>query len=388
MSGVNPLGMSDEEILNMPDPSDSGTGGDDAAQPPQTSGEEPAAVVSPEVSEAAPMDDTDGEGDDDQGEDQDPDNQEDPAPKTPEVVDPVDGSEAKPEGQPVVEKPTTEVAPVTPEAAVEFYNQIMKPFKANGKVIELRSPEEATGLMQMGANYTRKMQELQPFRKTLLMLQNNDLLDPDKLSFFIDLNNGDPEAVKKFIKDRGIDPLDIDTSTDPAYLGGNHHVSDEEVTFQSTLEELRSTPEGKGTLQEVASRWDNASKEVLWKNPEVLPIIQEQRESGVYDVIVAEIDRQRTLGKLRADMPFIEAYKTVGDELVSANGQAPAAPANPNPNPQVLATRVAAPKSAITDSDRANAAAPSRGNAVAPKSFVNPLAMSDDDFLKQMENRV
>lgn len=52
--------------------------------------------------------------------------------------------------------------------------------------MQVNSVDEAIQLMQMGANYTRKMQELQPHRKTLLMLENNGLLDEGKLSFLID----------------------------------------------------------------------------------------------------------------------------------------------------------------------------------------------------------
>jgi hypothetical protein len=222
------------------------------------------------------------------------------------------------------------------------------------------------------------------------MLQNNNLLDHDKLSFLIDLEKGDPEAVKKFVKDRGIDPMDIDTSTDPAYLGGNHRVSDEEAVFRSTLEDLRSTPEGVETLTEVNNRWDNTSKELLWKNPEVLNAIQEQRTSGVYDAIVAEMERQQTVGKLPATIPFLEAYKIVGDQLVEAySGQTQNTVSAPTtPAPTVLATRVAAPKSPISNNDRASAAAPTRGTAPRAQVFENPLAMSDDEFLVKMANRV
>lgn len=38
------------------------------------------------------------------------------------------------------------------------YEQIMALTKANGKTMQVKSVEEAIQLMQMGANYTRKMQ--------------------------------------------------------------------------------------------------------------------------------------------------------------------------------------------------------------------------------------
>ena len=63
-----------------------------------------------------------------------------------------------------------------------FYKKVMAPFKANGKMITLRSPEEAIQLMQQGANFTKKMQAIAPHRKLLIMLENNGLLDESKIN--------------------------------------------------------------------------------------------------------------------------------------------------------------------------------------------------------------
>lgn len=385
------LGMSDEDFLKLNDPESLGSGSESPVEEtpsPSIPEADGGAVTDPEASAAAPTES--GEGDTNAS-------AVDPTvTPTPPVPDAGTDAGAGDQGELPLEQPEGDTTPFkapSNEEAQAFFVQVMKPFKANGKMIELRSPDEAVSLMQMGANYTRKMQELQPHRKTLLMLQNNNLLDPDKLSFLIDLDRGDPEAVKKFVKDRGIDPLDIDTSTDPAYLGGNHQVTDEEATFRATLEEISSTPAGQEVLQEVSDRWDNTSKEVLWKHPEILGIIQTQRETGVYAAIVAEMDRQITVGKLRADMPFLEAYKAVGDQLYSPSGQANAGTGTVQPEPQpaapqVLATRVATPKSTPSNHDKAVAASPTRSTPKTASNFVNPLSMSDDDFLKLMENRV
>ena len=260
------------------------------------------------------------------------------------------------------------------------YEQIMAPFKANGKTMQVKSVEEAIQLMQMGANYTRKMQELQPHRKTLLMLENNGLLDEGKLSFLIDLDKKNPEAIKKLLQDANINPLDVDMDNESTYQEGNHKVSDEEAQFRLVLDELNSNPVGRETLQTINSTWDQASKEVLWKQPEVMNTINAQRENGVYARITAEIDRRRTLGVIQVGVPFLEAYRVVGDELHKAGAfndlfkpKAPAAP---------VATRAAMPKPTGLD-PKAEAAAVHRGS---PSKTTSPLeAMqkaSDDEFLK------
>lgn len=306
----------------------------------------------------------------------------DPHSATPDATD-VQTSEASEETDD--EQEGTESAETTAEAASTdyeaFYKQIMTPFKASGRTVELKTPEEAVQLMQMGANYTKKMQELAPHRKMLAMLQNNKL-DEGKLSYLIDLDKKDPEAIKKLIKDSGLDPMEIDTSIEPAYREGNHIVSDESISFDQTLEDMKSTPERKRTLEVMNGDWDQASKEALWKNPEIMTIIHDQRESGVYDRINTEVNRRRILGSIPANIPFLQAYKIVGDEMTAGNAfsdlHAPVVK-----QPQVVATRVVAPKVTVKNGERAAAASTNRSiSAKAKVPVQNPLDMSDEDFLK------
>ena len=262
----------------------------------------------------------------------------------------------------------------------KFYEKIMTPFKANGKLITLKTPEEAIQLMQMGANYTRKMQAIAPYKKTLLMLENNGLLDEDKLSFLIDLDKKNPEAIKKLIKDAGIDPMDIDTSTEPQYKEGSHKVSNEEAAFMTVLDDLKQSQDGMQTIKEINSNWDDASKNILWSSPDIMRTIHQQRENGVYQLIVDEMERQRTLGNISPETPFLVAYKQIGDALVANKQKAV---------PQPVAVKAKTVKtSTVKNNEKAKAAAPNRTTPSAPKRFINPLAMSDEEFLKQMKDRL
>lgn len=265
------------------------------------------------------------------------------------------------------------------------YEQLMAPFKANGKMITPRSPEEAISLMQMGANYTRKMQELQPYRKVMLMLQNNGLMDEGKLSFLIDLDKKNPDAIKKLVKEAGIDPLDINPEEEINYQAGNHRVSDAEAAFATELDDLKSTPEGQATLGVISQTWDEASKEALFENRGLLQTIQSQRESGIYEVISNEIHRLQMLGQIPAGTPFLQAYNSVGNQLAQQGAfnqlvkqPEPAKPVVTAP----IATRVVTPKPTVTHSEQASAASPSRAAPRKVATLINPLAMSDEDFAK------
>ncbi len=266
-----------------------------------------------------------------------------------------------------------------------LYEQVLAPFKANGKTIEPKSVEEVIQLMQMGANFTRKMQDIAPHRKTLLMLENNGLLDEAKLSYLIDLDKKDPDAIKRLVKESGIDPLDIDVETEPEYQVGNRHgVSDQEVNFRTALDDLKSSPTGQEMLQ-VINGWDQASKKMLWDEPEAMSFINAQRENGIYDQITNEIERQKTLGTIPVTMPFLEAYTVVGNHLRD-NGVLLA----PAPQRQAvpIVTKAAAPKAKVNNGDRASAAAQSKSTTRKAKTLINPLAMSDDDFMKEFANRL
>lgn len=310
-----------------------------------------------------------------------------PAPGS-EATAPAAAEPNKPAAEPTT--PAAETAPVDYKA---FHDQVMAPFQANGKSIQLRSVDEAIQLMQQGANYTRKMQAIAPHRKVLMMLENNGLLDESKLSRLIDLEKKNPDAIRALVKEAGIDPLDIDVHEESTYTPGNHAVPDEAVAFQTTLDEVSSTPDGQETVREITASWDPESKAELWKDPSILGTIHQQRISGVYDRVVAEIERQRTIGAIPANVSLLNAYRVIGERMTQAGAfqdlvaaqQAAQRPAVQHP----VATRVASAKPAVTNSGKVSAAAPTRtATPRRAEAFINPLAMSDDEFMKQFANRV
>ena len=310
-----------------------------------------------------------------------------PAPGS-EATAPAAAEPNKPAAEPTT--PAAETAPVDYKA---FHDQVMAPFQANGKTIQLRSVDEAVQLMQQGANYTRKMQAIAPHRKVLMMLENNGLLDESKLSRLIDLEKKNPDAIRALVKEAGIDPLDIDVHEESTYTPGNHAVPDEAVAFQTTLDEVSSTPDGQETVRQITASWDPESKAELWKDPSILGTIHQQRISGVYDRVVAEIERQRTIGAIPANVSLLNAYRVIGERMTQAGAfqdlvsaqQATQHPAVQHP----VATRVASAKPAVTNSGKVSAAAPTRtATPRRAEAFINPLAMSDDEFMKQFANRV
>lgn len=401
--------LSDDELENMAVPpvlagsaqEDAGAGADDTA-PAAASREEGGVEGEGDQTQG----NTDDQADDDPDEAYEGDDQGDPdGPDADNGAQDPHGDTGSPEGKKADDAAKTDQKPADDQgkkkddapdegrqapAQIDYkaeYEKIMAPFKANGKEIKLQSPEEVVQLMQMGANYTKKLQALQPNLKLLKMLENNNLLDEGKISFLIDLEQKNPQAIQKLLKESGVDPLDIDTSAEPDYRPGNHKVSDEEMAFNATMEEVASIPEGKETIITINKTWDKASKEALWTDPGILRLMTDQKRSGIYDQIANEIERRRVLGQIGNHVPFLQAYRDVGMEMQQrgafnnirqpATGQSPA---QQDPS-RVVETRVKTRKP-DSNSDRARAAAPTRSTPGKPQADFNPLALSDEEFEK------
>ena len=270
---------------------------------------------------------------------------------------------------------------LTPEQYKEFYTKVMAPFKVRGKMISLKSPEEAIQLMQKGTDYTQKTQQLSKYRRLTAMLEQNKLLDEAELSFLIDLKNKEPEAVKKFMKDAGIDPLDIDTTTEPNYQAGKHIVTDAQLNFDSAIKEIAEQPNGTEALKEI-QKWDNPSINSLYEDPTRVGLIYDHMQTGVYNTIVTEMSRLKSIGQL-PNQPFLANYLAVGNSLLAQKQQQQQ---QNNPVPQEVARRPAV----RTNNSRVRQAAITgtggRKSQAIDENF-DFSKMSDEEFLKATAGR-
>lgn len=268
----------------------------------------------------------------------------------------------------------------------KLYAELMAPFKANGRTMQAKTPEEARQLMMMGANYNKKMVGLKPHLKTLKVLEQNELLDEDKLSFLIDLNQGKPEAIAKLLKDSNIDPIDLDLDASQSYKPTERKVSDEELAFDEVVERNSDSPTFPKVLDTVGNKWDQSSRQVVAQHPQLLEVINDHMANGVYDVISTEVERQRMLGQLQG-MSDLEAYRQVGDTL-HANGSFDHLGKQDDQGQQSkpAAKRASQQRSKPDDkalAERRRAASATRAAPTSKaKQDFNPLALPDDEFEK------
>ncbi|QPG06974.1 hypothetical protein IT774_07675 [Salinimonas marina] len=263
------------------------------------------------------------------------------------------------------------------------YERLTAPFKANGKDMQVESVDDAIALMQMGANYNKKMAALKPNLKLMKMLDNNGVLSEDKLSFFIDLEQKNPDAIKKLIRESGVDLYDVDENQ-ADYKPNTYTVDDSELELDSVLEEIRGTDTYESTLDVVSNKWDTASRRTIADNPHILKLINEQMGNGLFEQITTEIERDKMLGRL-SGVSDIEAYRQVGDRLYNAgkfNQNTATSPTQSN------GSTPATSKKTVANAKRKRAAATPRSSSASsnPSSF-SPLNLSDEQFEKEFSEK-
>jgi hypothetical protein len=249
--------------------------------------------------------------------------------------------------------------------------QLFAPFRANGREMKVENIGEAISLMQMGANFNKKMNSLKPNLKIVKMLENNGLLDADKINYLIDLDKKNPDAIAKLIKDSEFDTYAHSEDTD--YTPNTYGVSDGDMQLEDTLNDIRGSKGYSQTLSIITDKWDEESKNVLLSNPSAIKQINEHVELGIYDQIEAKMERDKVLGKL-SGMSDLDAYKLTGD-LLNEQG------AFDSVAPKSAPKRVT--KASKVDSEARKRKLAASSNKSTPtakvKADYNPLAMSDEE---------
>ena len=385
------LNMSDEELLNAAPPSGSAAADEDEDTDdtnPADNADASSADPAPGADDADDGDDTDpAEGADDEAADKPAEEYADDG--KPNEEPGADSKDAPADSTKSADSQKADEKPASEESTIDFkaeYERLLTPFKANGRDIKVNSVDEAVTLMQMGANYNKKMAGLKPVLKLVKLLENNGLMSEEKIGFLIDLEKKNPAAINKLVKDSGIDPMDLDAEKASAYKQTAYTVDDREIELDTVLDELQDSPAYNRTLDIVSTKWDAASKQVIAGTPQLLKVINDHVASGVYDLIQREIESERMFGRLNG-LSDIEAYRRVGDALHAKgafNSLAQGSSQNQGqqqPKPVVVPPKPKADEDKLKEKRRAASSTKPAAASAAPKDF-DPLALSDEEFSK------
>lgn len=353
---VNVLNMSDEELANF-----DVSAYDEPEESEDDSQEEDANEDTEEEEEAESTEESEEEG------------------ETEEEETSEDESESESdEEEETPEDEESEEEEVDHKAMVD---ELLSPFKANGKEMKVDTIADARQLMQMGANYNKKMVGLKPHLRVVKMLENNGLLDEDKLNFLIDINNKSPEAISKLLKDSGIDPLEINVDNADEYKPKTYNASDTQVELDLVLEEIRESDGYQKTMNIVSTKWDDSSSKILVANPEIIKTINGHVEAGIYDKIETVMESERMMGRLTGKSD-IEAYKEIGDRLFAAGAFNDAPKEEPAKTPVKKILKKAEGKKDTSSKKAAASITKAASSKAKPDDDFNPLSLSDEEFEK------
>jgi len=280
-------------------------------------------------------------------------------------------------------KDSTETKEDTPETT-EFdyesaYKKVSEPFKANGIDMQVKSPEDIVRLMQMGANYQKKMGKLKPNLKIIKMLENNELLDEAKLNNLIDLSKKDPKAIAKLVKESDVDPLEIDKDAPTEYEPTNYSITDKEYNLDRVLDDIKDTETFNKTINVLTKEWDTESRSTISDQPEIIGIVNAHMANGIYDEVNAVLQQEKALGKLDG-IPDVEAYRQVAEYMNKNN-------MFKQPEKPVGKSKVSSKTDEKAEADRdkkRKAAAPvKQATTQKAKPDEDFLGLSDEDFMKK-----
>lgn len=283
---------------------------------------------------------------------------------------------------------------VDPQIYKDTYDHIFAPFKAAGREFQVRDVSEAISLMQKGVDYTRKQQALKPRLMEMRALEEQGMLG-NNLNYAIDLFNGNPQALAKLIKDKGIDINSImpQPTTDEfgqpvpqketPYTPNDYSVSAEKYALSEVLDDLKATNKMQ-TVMDTLKEFDQDSLKEFAKEPKYLHALSNLVDSGMYKDIRSELEHARIVDDpaIRGLNDF-QAINIIGNRMV-AQAQQVQQPIQqsqyepPQVNPQ---QQQYIQQRQIVD-QRKQGVAPIRQGSAPQKPVYDPLACSDEEFSK------
>ena len=247
---------------------------------------------------------------------------------------------------------------------------IFKPFKANGKEIAPKTVEDVISLMQMGANYTKKMQLMAPMKKAVESLNKAQISEAD-LNFLIDVHSGNKEAIKKLLEKHKVDPIELDMEN-TNYVPNNNIASDEDVEYSDALIDIDSS---LPKIQEILTKqWDAQSRTQLLKNPQLMRALHEEIEMGRFDDVQAQLEIEKTFGRYKGKSD-VEAYIDLVSRLV-AEQQSKANVETKNANQEKR------PAKPVPDKTKAAPVRTKQTNQASTLTVKDILSMPEEEFNK------
>ena len=222
------------------------------------------------------------------------DSDEEPVSTEEEDTEEVEESEDEPEAE--------EVEPE--EKTVESTSHKVK---ANGTEYDFTT-DELKALAPKAMDYTKKMQEIAPWRKTISALKEQGLGESD-VNLMIDVLKGDKAAIEEVLKRTKVDPLDLDAESKEAYVPNTYGKDETYLAIEDVINQIKGDAEYATTAKVVDDVWDSRSRQTMAQNPDMIMGLHQDIKNGVYSKVAPLAEKMKALdgGRLSDLDYYIEA---------------------------------------------------------------------------------
>lgn len=182
---------------------------------------------------------------------------------------------------------------------------------ANGVKVKATMNELVEGFKK-GMNYTQKMQELAPLRKSLSIVSSNDLTEED-LNLLVEAKGGSKEALAKLMSKGDIDPLDVEVEEHSNYKPADYGKDEVDVDMDIVRKEILADTENSVIVQEAVKSMPEDMYARVSESSGNLKALHQDVRAGIYQEVMPEVMKLQALyGKTE---PTMDTYVKVANKL-------------------------------------------------------------------------
>ena len=186
-------------------------------------------------------------------------------------------------------------------------------YKANGQEFEFTQDEVVNQFGKVfgqAMNYTKKMQAIAPYRKMISALEDEGISEDD-MNLMIDALKGNKDAVTNLVKRANVDVLDLDLDQETNYKPNSYGRDESELRLKEVIDDISSDKEFVITQNVVSEQWDDASRDVFAKDPELIKELHIDVQNGTFDKVSPLAMKMKVIdGGKHSDLEYyIEAGK-------------------------------------------------------------------------------
>jgi hypothetical protein len=179
-------------------------------------------------------------------------------------------------------------------------------FKADGKEYSFDRKEimeQFPKVFAQAMNYTRKMQAIKPWRKTMDAMEEAKLSHED-VNLMIDVLKGDKGAIAEVLKRTGTDTLDLDIEGSK-YVANDYGRDENALALKEVLDDITEDVEYKTTHSILTGQWDKKSLQELTSKPDWIKGLHVDVKSGMFNTIQPIADKLKVLdGAKKTDLEY------------------------------------------------------------------------------------